>query len=169
MEETALTDLKENAIFRLSESQRMIFLALAKINENQLWQLPFENGISLGNQLLHCCGNLKQYIISSLGNKPDDRNRKIEFLTHGGYSLAELKIRLESTINDAIQTLDGATANDYLTLRIVQGFELSGIGAVLHAVEHLSYHTGQIAFWVKQLTAEDLGFYDHHDLSQLNQ
>lgn len=168
MEEAALTDFKKNAIFRLNESRRMIFLALEKINENQLWQLPFENGISLGNQLLHCCGNLKQYIISSLGNKPDERDRAIEFLTHGGYSLVELKKSFESTINDVIQTLEAANANDYLTKRIVQGFELSGIGAVLHAVEHLSYHTGQIAFWVKQLTAEDLGFYDHHDLSQLN-
>ena len=50
----------------------------------------------------------------------------------------------------------------------MQGFEFSGLGAVLHAVEHFSYHVGQIAFWVKQLCEEDLGFYRDHNLNQLN-
>lgn len=168
MDEAALTEFKTNSIYRLRESQRMIFLALEKIDENQLWQIPVVNGISIGNQLLHCCGNLTQYVISSLGNQPDNRERSIEFSTRGGYQMNELKNRLESTINEAIRTLQEASPKDYLSVRIVQGFELSGIGAVLHAVEHLSYHTGQIAFWIKQLTAEDLGFYDHHDLTQLN-
>jgi uncharacterized damage-inducible protein DinB len=53
-------------------------------------------------------------------------------------------------------------------MRKVQGFNLTGIGAVLHAVEHFSYHVGQVAFWVKQLTNSDLGFYDQQDLNQLN-
>jgi uncharacterized damage-inducible protein DinB len=43
------------------------------------------------------------------------------------------------------------------------------VGVVLHAVEHFSYHVGQIAFWIKLQTKEDLGFYDHHDLTQLNE
>ena len=50
----------------------------------------------------------------------------------------------------------------------MQGFELSGVGVVMHAVEHFSYHTGQIAFWVKQLTQEDLGFYDGMNLNTKN-
>ena len=53
--------------------------------------------------------------------------------------------------------------------RKVQGFDLSGLGAVLHAVEHFSYHVGQVAFWIKQLTTEDLGFYADQDLTQLNE
>jgi uncharacterized damage-inducible protein DinB len=39
---------------------------------------------------------------------------------------------------------------------------------VLHVVEHFSYHTGQIAFWVKQLTDHQLGFYANVDLNQQN-
>jgi uncharacterized damage-inducible protein DinB len=46
---------------------------------------------------------------------------------------------------------------------------LSGVGVVMHALEHLSYHVGQIAFWIKLLTKEDLGFYAQHDLTQLNE
>ena len=40
---------------------------------------------------------------------------------------------------------------------------------LLHAVEHYSYHTGQIAFWTKQLKNTDLGFYDGMDLNIKNE
>ncbi|UWX56585.1 DUF1572 domain-containing protein [Maribacter litopenaei] len=39
----------------------------------------------------------------------------------------------------------------------------------MHAVEHYSYHTGQIAFWVKLLKNKDLGFYDGMDLNTKNE
>ena len=58
------------------------------------------------------------------------------------------------------------TKNQFIEYRKVQGFELSGLGVVLHAVEHFSYHVGQIAFWVKQLTKSDLGFYDDRNLNE---
>ena len=55
-----------------------------------------------------------------------------------------------------------------IRVRDVQGFNLSGIGIVMHVVEHLSYHTGQIAFWIKLLKDKDLGFYDGIDLNIKN-
>ncbi len=51
----------------------------------------------------------------------------------------------------------------------MQGFNLSGIGIVIHAVEHYSYHTGQIAFWAKLMTNKDLGFFDGRDLNIKNE
>jgi len=53
-------------------------------------------------------------------------------------------------------------------VRSVQGFSFSGVGVIIHAVEHYSYHTGQIAFWVKQLKEKDLGFYNGTDLNIKN-
>ena len=50
----------------------------------------------------------------------------------------------------------------------VQGFQLSGIGIVVHVVEHYSYHTGQISFWTKQLKNKDLRFYAGLDLNVQN-
>ena len=79
MENQVLSEFKKHAIFRLNESQRMIHLALAKVNEEQLWQLPVNNGLRLGNQLLHLCGNMTQYLIASLGEKTDERKRDEEF------------------------------------------------------------------------------------------
>jgi len=169
MDNRLLDEFKQNAIFRLEEGQRMIHLAFAKIGEEQLWEIPVDQGLSLGNQLLHICGNMTQYAIASLTEQPDQREREKEFTTKEGFTKAELLQRLDHTISLAISSINEASATQYSRLRKVQGFELSGVGVVLHAVEHFSYHVGQIAFWIKLLTHEDLGFYADHDLTQLNE
>ena len=46
--------------------------------------------------------------------------------------------------------------NDYL----IQGTTTSALAAVFHVTEHFSMHTGQIILVTKQLTAQDLHFYD---------
>ena len=169
MDNRLLDEFKQNAIFRLEEGQRMIHLAFAKIGEEQLWKIPVPKGLALGNQLLHICGNMTQYAIASLGEQPDQRAREKEFATKEGFTKAELLQQLDQTIAKAISSINQASATQYTQLRKVQGFELSGVGVVLHAVEHFSYHVGQIAFWIKLLTHEDLGFYADHDLTQLNE
>ena len=90
MEEQLLDDYKRNAIFRLEESLRMIKIAMEYTDDVLLWKTPFPNGMTLGNQLLHCCGNMTQYIITGLGNRPDNRRRNDEFIEYnnsnrGGY------------------------------------------------------------------------------------
>lgn len=168
MKKIILKEFKENAVFRLEENLRIIFIAFSKITEEMLWKRPTEGGMALGNQILHSCGNMTQYISASLGEQKDERNRDIEFSTNAG-SKEELLTLLTTTVQKAQDTLQNATLLQYETVREVQGFRLSGIGVVLHAVEHFSYHTGQIAFWVKQLTQEDLGFYAGVDLTHNNQ
>lgn len=168
MNDIILKEFKENAVFRLEESLRMITIAFSKITADMLWKRPTENGMALGNQILHSCGNMTQYICTSLGEQKDERKRDLEFSTHTGVTKEELLKQLVITIRTAQNTIRNATALQYETIREVQGFKLSGVGVVLHAVEHFSYHTGQIAFWVKQVTQEDLGFYDGIDLTQNN-
>lgn len=164
----AIEEFKANAIFRLDESFRMIQIACSKITPAQLWLRPVDNGMSLGNQLLHSAGNMRQYIVSSLGETKDNRQRNTEFSTREGATIAQLLESLKNTVEQAKQVIRSAPEAHFLKKRHVQGFSLSGIGVVLHAVEHFSYHTGQIAFWVKQLTKEDLGFYSGIDLTQKN-
>ena len=168
MEPQLLDEFKQNAIFRLEEGQRMIHLALDKIGEESVWQLPVENGLSLGNQLLHICGNMTQYAIASLSEIPDVRQRDQEFLPHQGHTKAQLLQQMDQTLAKAAKSIADAPLENYLKVRKVQDFQLSGLGVVLHAVEHFSYHVGQIAFWVKQLTQADLGFYDQYDLTKRN-
>ncbi|MDT0621450.1 DinB family protein [Croceitalea vernalis] len=169
MENEAIKEFVENTMYRLDESSRMIAIAFESINEKQVWLRPNDSSNSIGNLILHLCGNITQYAISSLGGKEDVRNRDIEFETTSGFSKQELLIKLSDTIAHAKATIENATSEQWLKKREVQGFHFSGIGVILHVVEHYSYHTGQIAFWVKQLENKQLGFYDGLDLNIKNQ
>ncbi len=51
---------------------------------------------------------------------------------------------------------------------VIQGTERSGGRALFSAVEHLSYHTGQITFAVKHLKDVDVGYFAGMDLNQQN-
>ena len=168
METQILNKFKIQSIFRLKEGYGMVVKALDFIDEKELWQLPVENGMSLGNQILHSCGNMRQYIISSLGNQIDSRKRDLEFKTKSQLEKKVLLKQLKETIDASIQIIKKTNEQEYLKVKKVQAFSFSGIGLVLHAVEHFSYHVGQIAFWVKFLTQKDLGFYNGIDLAKNN-
>jgi uncharacterized damage-inducible protein DinB len=161
-------EIKNNAIYRMDENSRMIGIGLRNIDENDIWMRP--NGISnsIGNQILHLCGNMSQYLIASLGKKQDVRERDLEFATREGFSKAQLIGMLLETTLMAKSIILNCTLEDLLEKREVQGFNFTGAGCIIHAVEHYSYHTGQIAFWVKQLKNKSLGFYDGVDLNIKN-
>lgn len=169
MANEAIKEFAENALYRLDESTRMISIAFDALDEEQIWLRPNESSNSIGNLILHLCGNITQYAISSLGETEDIRDRDSEFETSSGLSKKELLNKLSNTVTMAKSTIENTTLERWLKKREVQGFTFSGIGVVLHVVEHYSYHTGQIAFWVKQLNNAPLGFYDGMDLNIKNE
>jgi len=162
-------EFKANACFRLDESMRMVRITLNNISEEELWKKPNSSLNSIGNLILHVCGNLAQYGITSLAETEDYRNREVEFATTEGFNKQELLTQLSETVNTVKSTIYNVDTIRLLDKQHVQGFEFSGIGNIIHVVEHFSYHTGQIAFWVKQLNNEQLGFYDGMDLNIKNQ
>lgn len=134
------------------------------LTEDQIWQRPNPNSNSIGNLILHLCGNISQWILSGLGGQEDNRQRDSEFAAEGGLSKAELMDRLMSVTDAAKEVMVKTDAKDLLQERKVQCYQMSGIGIIIHVVEHYSYHTGQIAFWTKLLLDKDLGFYEGQDL-----
>ena len=164
-----VSEFLENSIYRLDESTRMIKISLDSISESDIWKKPNESSNSIGNQIAHICGNMTQYIIASLGERDDYRNRDEEFSMTGGFTKSQLIQKLEDTVKEAKIILKQCNKKQLIKIREVQGFKLSGIGIVIHAVEHYSYHTGQIAFWTKLMTNKDLGFFDGRDLNTKNQ
>ncbi len=156
------------AIFRFNESTPRIEKCLKALSEEQLWQRPNNRSNSVGNLVLHLCGNIRQYILSSLGGAEDLRVRDEEFATEGGWGRGALLFLLQSTAEEAVRIMEDCSEIELLRNRSVQGFELNGIGIVMHVVEHYSYHTGQIAFWTKCLLNTDLDFYGGVDLNIKN-
>ncbi len=164
-----LEAFKTSCVFRLSESRRMLEICREQLEEEYFWARPNPSSNSIGNLLLHLSGNLRQYLLSGLAGAPDTRDRDREFLQKPQGDPGEVWEMFLSTLDQGIQTIKEIDADSLLRTRTVQGFELTGMGMVVHAVEHLSYHTGQIAFALKLRNDRDLGFYDGIDLNIHNE
>jgi len=157
----------KNAIYRIDIHTDMIKKSMDNLSDNEIWRKPNNASNSIGNLILHLCGNITQYVISALNEKEDLRERDKEF-TAVGYSKQELINKLLQVISQAKLTLENMSTEDLLKNREVQGFTYSGLAIILHVVEHYSYHTGQIAFWTKLIKNKSLGFYDDVDLNVKN-
>jgi uncharacterized damage-inducible protein DinB len=132
---------------------------LERLSDDQIWWRPNEQSNSIGNLVLHVCGNARQWIVCGVGGAPDSRNRDAEFAQREVVPRAELHSLLKQTLNDVDAALQGYDANKLLEHRTIQGSGVSALEAILHVVEHFSMHTGQILMLTKLLTNSDLAFY----------
>lgn len=167
--ESLINEIKKNVIFRMNEAKRFLETSINMLPEDKLWDRPNMSLSAPGNLLLHMNGNLTQYIISSLGSGEDKRERDTEFLPEQAFTKQELKDLLFDSIDLAEKVIMKASKEELERVRGVQGFQFSGVGCAIHAVEHLMYHTGQISFWVKYLKDADLGYYAGADLNAKNE
>ncbi|MEE3372742.1 MAG: DUF1572 family protein [Planctomycetota bacterium] len=115
-----------------------------QLSEEQVWWRPAESMNSVANLMLHLCGNVRQWIVSGVGETADIRERQKEFDQRNSASKTELMQQLESTVADARAVLAGISAEALLQMRRVQGYDVSGIGAVFHSASHFRGHTQEI-------------------------
>lgn len=162
-------EFKEQSIYRINESHKRIIACLDLLEDSQIWMKPNLALNSTGNLVLHLCGNITQYILCTLGGALDNRDRDAEFAATGGKTKEELKSIFNNVIEQSIQCIINTSDADLSALKKVQVYELTGIAIIIHVTEHLSYHTGQIAFLTKLLLEKDLGFYAGLDLNKKHQ
>ncbi len=136
-------------------------VCLGKLSDEQIWSRSGPNENAVGNLVLHLCGNLRQWIGVGLAGLDDVRKRNAEFEAEGGLSRAELSSRLTAAVEEAAGWIEAAPEEKFLATAQVQKYEVTGLEAVYHVVEHFAEHTGQIIFVTKRMTGEDLGFYGH--------
>ena len=148
----------------IEESIPRIIQCLHTLSEQEVWFAFNKNSNSVGNLILHLDGNIRQYLIASIGGQADHRNRDLEFSTKG-ISRANLESILNLLMDDISSTITNITEEELLRIRHVQGFKMTGFRAAIHAIEHFSYHTGQIALITKALKDIDLQFYGDLDLN----
>ena len=138
---------------------------LHQISEEEVWLRPNENCNSVGNLILHLCGNVRQWILSGIGEFPDNRERDNEFNLTSRVSKQQLLLQLQDLMQEVETCLDKLTAEDLLIKRKVQAFEESKLSMLIHVVEHFSYHVGQISYIVKSMKNVDLAYYADVDLN----
>ena len=133
---------------------------LEKLSDEQIWWRANEQSNSIGNLVLHLCGNARQWIVCGVGDGTDGRDRDAEFAHREIVPRDELLSLLKGTISDVDSTLARYEPGRLLETRMIQGTEASALDAILHVVEHFAMHTGQIIMTTKMLTGSDMEFYD---------
>ena len=133
---------------------------LEKLTDEQIWWRANEESNSIGNLILHLCGNARQWIICGVGGQPDNRNRDSEFAQRDLIARNELLTLLRSTLSEVETTLRTLDPAVLLEQRKIQGNDVDILEAIFHVTEHFSMHTGQIIMLTKMLTSSDLRFYE---------
>jgi len=133
---------------------------LGRLTAEQVWARSGKSDNSVGNLVLHLCGNVTQWIGSGVGSRIDHRDRDAEFAARGGAGPAELAEKLNGVVSDAVAII--RKTGDRLTEVIhPQGYSVTVMQAIYHVVEHFSHHAGQILFATKLMVDQDLGYYKH--------
>jgi uncharacterized damage-inducible protein DinB len=152
--EASCTFLKEDFLPKL-------LTCLERMTDDQIWWRPNEQSNSVGNLVLHLRGNMKQWIVASLGGQRFRRERDLEFTTRDRVSKEELIAGIQTAVTEVESILKSFPAGQLLVKYPVQVYQVSALQAMYHVVEHFSYHLGQILYIYKLQTATDLGFYRH--------
>ena len=133
---------------------------LASLPTDAMWRRTGDGSNSIGNLLLHLEGNVRQWLVSSVGGAPDHRERAAEFAARQGADARTLFAALSATLMDADAVLARLTPDDLLTNRVIQGRDVTVLDAVYHVVEHFALHTGQIILLTKAYEPGSIRFYE---------
>jgi uncharacterized damage-inducible protein DinB len=137
-----------------------IQVCLEVLSEDDIWWRTHETNNSVGNLVLHLCGNVRQWIVAGVGGKEDVRDRPAEFAARGSASKEVLLEKMREAVHEADETL-AKLDTERLSERLkIQGYDVTCFGAIFRVVEHFSGHVGQIIYIAKMRTGKDLRFYN---------
>ncbi len=89
----------------LGECAAKIGHCVNQLSDEQIWWRPAASLNSIGNLILHLCGNLEQWIVSGIGGAADTRRRPDEFAERGPMPKSVLVDKLTGVVAAAQQTL----------------------------------------------------------------
>ncbi len=157
--------MPELAAAYLAEYLDKIRLAIAPLDDDALWWRPAEGTNSIANLMIHLQGNLYLWLLQGVGGEPYERDRAGEFTADRSAGGQELSAGLGEVVEACGRVLRDLPPDDLGALVTVQGYRGDLRGVVFHAVEHMSYHTGQIV-WIAKLRRAETGdgfeFYPQH-------
>jgi uncharacterized damage-inducible protein DinB len=161
----ANTDAQEfieaSRVFLRDDFSPKLMHCLEDMPEGDLWWRPNEQSNSVGNLILHLCGNMNQWIVNALGGGTFKRDRDAEFTARGPVPKAELAAGIRTALADVDRVLEGLPTTGLIERYPIQAYNTSKLQAIYHVVEHFSYHLGQILYIYKMRTGKDPGFYRH--------
>ena len=128
----------------LTSALKRIRHCLDQLSDEQIWWRAAPGMNSIGNLILHLCGNVRQWLVAGLGGAADSRDRPAEFSELGPIPKDELLRKLEGVVDEARAVLARQTARQLLEARRIQGFDVTGLAAIFDSVPHFRGHTQEI-------------------------
>ena len=144
-----------------AEYLQKITLAIDPLGEEQIAERANAQSNSIANLLAHLQGNLAQWILQGVGDEPFERRRSEEFAAAQNAGKSALLAALTETVEGCREVVKRVSTAELARMRRIQTYEVDGYAAIFHAVEHMSYHTGQIVLLAKAKGAA-LDFYPQH-------
>lgn len=144
---------------RMDEATAKINHCVNQLDDPKLWWRPTPSQNSIGNLILHLCGNVRQWIISGVGGAEDVRNRPSEFAEDKIIPKSELLKTLQTCIEEAGNALANAESSGLLATCRIQGFDTTVLSAILDTVSHFRGHTQEIISLTRQQLGES---YKYH-------
>jgi uncharacterized damage-inducible protein DinB len=130
-----------------------------RLTGEDIWWRPNETSNSVGNLILHLCGNVTQWMIGGIGDRPYERHRQAEFDERRPIAKTTLLEKLRAVVTAADDVLARVDPGDLTARRQIQGYDVTVLEAIYHVIEHFSMHTGQIILITKTRTGEDLALW----------
>ncbi len=155
-QETLLAEIRRRLF---EENVPRLKKCLDQLTDEEIWQRPNEHSNSMGNLVLHLCGNVRQWILAGLDGQADSRKRQEEFDEKGPVDRKLMLANLDALMQEVEAALNRLTPEKLLEKHSVQVYEETGISILVHVVEHFSYHVGQMTYYVKAIKDMDMGYY----------
>ena len=142
----------------LNEAMKRIEHCLRQLTDEQVWWRPSESQNSIGNLILHLCGNIRQWLICGVGEIEDRRDRPAEFAERRVIPIADLMAVLRKSVAEATRSLANIPPADMLRVRRIQGFEETALSAIFNSVPHFRGHTQEIIYRTRCLLGDKYQF-----------
>ena len=152
--------LDASRAYLLDEYLPKIRLAVAPLNDADIWWRPAPGSNSIGNLILHIAGNARQWLIAGVGGAVDARDRDAEFAATDGWTREALLAHLADTLHEIDAVLARVNDEQLREPRVIQGAHVTVFHAIYHVVEHISMHTGQIIQLAKWRAPGTVQLYD---------
>ena len=156
MDEVSRVFITKSRSLLASDYVPKIEQCLDRLSIDDIWWRPNESSNSIGNLILHLCGNVTMWVIGGVGALPFQRDRQREFDERTQVAASELRRRLTGVMRQADEVLGSVDGAALLSRRTIQGYDVTVLEAIYHVVEHFGMHTGQIILLAKARTGENL-------------
>lgn len=152
--------LERSRYYLTTEYRIKMRAAVEAMPAEALWWRANDQSNSVGNLLMHLAGNVRQWIVGGIGQRPNERDRAGEFAARHGDDAQTLLVRLERVVDEADAVLARLTEADLLSTRTIQGRDTTVLAAIYHVTEHFALHLGQIILLAKLHAPGSIRFYE---------